>query len=559
MTTLTSGSTVTFTLGDGGFVALTSNGGLASIAITQTTGEVQIISIGPLPDRRKLGPFTEGASIVLTSQTATLDYDYFGGAIGLSLADGVALKALTAGAGSIPWARLVQASTGEPLATSAITPTVTFKNVDAIADTGTRRIPAGTLTAATAASDSWYSSGVFSQIRDPSFYYSSSISGSNTLYYPILSPSSPISFHFSGRYLYIHTYSAQPWQIKFGNKLSTIWTFQVSNVWTVIDFGAYISEDITLLTESDQIGAFATLSEGVITPVKNAVSMVAMSDSIGGFATPNNTLRCGWITEFGYRCGLTTVGNDQQGGTGYLAGTGVNDALFRLGNWMVRPPNMLLTLFGINETWPEVGTTLKDRIYAYYAKARSASKTMLLVSTNGFAPSEQQQLGSTKWSSINSYILGAFAAVGGPWIFIDNINGGWKTSWGTSAVGNRAWQTGDGRAIVFTAPLIAATSATLANPWLTTNLTGKIVFSDGTEKTATLTSNSTAVSWTGPVTATKYAGVYATVAGNSIYFVNQDGTHPTYAPDFIPVGQMSGAEYLQKQLISSFLDAMKTY
>lgn len=60
-------------------------------------------------------------------------------------------------------------------------------------------------------------------------------------------------------------------------------------------------------------------------------------------------------------------------------------------------------------------------------------------------------------------------------------------------------------AITFTGALVAATSATLTVAWAGTTGSYGIYFSDGSIKTVTLTNASTAVSWTGAVTATASA------------------------------------------------------
>lgn len=75
MTTLTAGSSITLTPGDGAQVTVSTNGGQASVSVTQTTGEVQATGLGPLPERRTFGPFKEGATVVIANQTAVLDYD----------------------------------------------------------------------------------------------------------------------------------------------------------------------------------------------------------------------------------------------------------------------------------------------------------------------------------------------------------------------------------------------------------------------------------------------------------------------------------------------------
>jgi hypothetical protein len=92
----------------------------------------------------------------------------------------------------------------------------------------------------------------------------------------------------------------------------------------------------------------------------------------------------------------------------------------------------------------------------------------------------------------------------------------------TDALG--AWDNGTGSELIFNAPLVGATSGTLATAWTNGTVSYTILFSDGSTRTASFTQNSTAVTWTGAVTADAKANVYQSV-GNSIYQFNQDWTH----------------------------------
>lgn len=76
MTTLAAGSSVTVAVRDGGTVAIATNGGLASAVVTLAEGGTQTVSLGPLTERRTLGPYGEGASVVLTNANCgAFDYD----------------------------------------------------------------------------------------------------------------------------------------------------------------------------------------------------------------------------------------------------------------------------------------------------------------------------------------------------------------------------------------------------------------------------------------------------------------------------------------------------
>lgn len=80
MTALAVGSSVTLTPSDGGTIAIATNGGFASIVITPTVGSVQTINLGPAPERRVLGPFSEGASVSITNNSCnSFDYGSTGG------------------------------------------------------------------------------------------------------------------------------------------------------------------------------------------------------------------------------------------------------------------------------------------------------------------------------------------------------------------------------------------------------------------------------------------------------------------------------------------------
>lgn len=81
MTTLAQGSSVTLSVGDGGSVSIATNGGTGSASFTPTGASAYTVSLGPQPERRKFGPFSEGASVTLTNSTiGVFDYDASGAA-----------------------------------------------------------------------------------------------------------------------------------------------------------------------------------------------------------------------------------------------------------------------------------------------------------------------------------------------------------------------------------------------------------------------------------------------------------------------------------------------
>lgn len=90
------------------------------------------------------------------------------------------------------------------------------------------------------------------------------------------------------------------------------------------------------------------------------------------------------------------------------------------------------------------------------------------------------------------------------------------------------WVSGLGSELRFTSGLNAATAATLAIAWPagSSASTYTILFSDESSRLATLTQNSTAVSWTGPVAAGATAMVRQT-EGNARFAMCPDWIHPS--------------------------------
>ena len=98
MTTLAIGSSVTLSVGDGGSFNLSTGGGLASVTVTPTVGAVSVVNLGALAERRTIGPFAEGASVVVANiSCASLDYDYSAGS-GLNIGQVAAVQGLVSGA-----------------------------------------------------------------------------------------------------------------------------------------------------------------------------------------------------------------------------------------------------------------------------------------------------------------------------------------------------------------------------------------------------------------------------------------------------------------------------
>ena len=71
MTTLATASNVTVSVPDGGSVTVVTNGGAASVTVTPVVGSVFTDNIGPNPFRKRYGPFPEGASLLISNESAS--------------------------------------------------------------------------------------------------------------------------------------------------------------------------------------------------------------------------------------------------------------------------------------------------------------------------------------------------------------------------------------------------------------------------------------------------------------------------------------------------------
>jgi hypothetical protein len=86
----------------------------------------------------------------------------------------------------------------------------------------------------------------------------------------------------------------------------------------------------------------------------------------------------------------------------------------------------------------------------------------------------------------------------------------------------------------------------LRDRWIGESGVYRIIFSDGTVKSATFTNGGDSVSWTGRVSANAKAGAFLSAPGNSIEFISIDFTHPNE----------SGVDYLSMRIANSMSDAI---
>jgi lysophospholipase L1-like esterase len=237
------------------------------------------------------------------------------------------------------------------------------------------------------------------------------------------------------------------------------------NSYVRFDFGARPSRNISLYASSSQGPATIAIDKrDSLAPWDRAdePSFCAMTDSYGQGDSVNWGLG-GPFWEAATLLGIPHLDLNAMGGTGYApnnAGADVrnpgNAFVARIPAAASSVPDLLLTAGGINDNnWlaapplyasgAEAKSGFDVAVFAYFAGLRAALPQSVLVAMGPWAPVESRPVDAIAQSKADT-VLAALRAVAGPWIFLDNLNGGWTNSASKSQppVG-RGWQTGTGR------------------------------------------------------------------------------------------------------------------
>jgi lysophospholipase L1-like esterase len=231
---------------------------------------------------------------------------------------------------------------------------------------------------------------------------------------------------------------------------------------TRIDFGSRATRHVSLYGRSSRGPcAIVTAPGDTLQPWDRSgePSMTAMADSYGGAAGPN------WLSgpfwEAAAQLGIPHLDIDAEGGTGY-ARNAANADTMNLGNtFRARiptdtdiAPDLVITAGGINDnnaipmsglyaTPADALAGFNAGVTGYYNDLRAALPQAVLVSLGPWAPNITRPTYFMARPMADT-IKAALQAVGGPWVFLDNLNGGWVNSAGVSASPTGAWQTGTG-------------------------------------------------------------------------------------------------------------------
>ena len=230
------------------------------------------------------------------------------------------------------------------------------------------------------------------------------------------------------------------------------------NTYVRFDFGSAARRKLSLYAYST-LGpsAFAIGANDSIRPWDRSAepTMTVQADSYGA-AYSSSWAFSGIFYEAAVRMGITNVDVDAVGGTGFApnnVSTRPADSFTgRLATMTRHPCDLFLTCGSINDnnwlalppyaTGAEARAGFDSTVQRYYRELRAALPDAVLAAVGPWQPNENfyPQSGRDKVDTIRA----ALQAVAGPWVFMDNLRGGWLTSSGASGPATGGWQTGTG-------------------------------------------------------------------------------------------------------------------
>jgi len=238
----------------------------------------------------------------------------------------------------------------------------------------------------------------------------------------------------------------------------------VPNTLVRFDFGSAAARKISLYATSSQ-GPCALVFDSAdhVVPWDRSAdaSFAVMTDSYGQ-ASSRHWGPTGPLWEAAAALGLPHLDSDAIGGTGYAPNNATvetrnpgNAFVSRLVTSVDAAPDLFLTAGGLNDNnsvaaLPLYASTADARagfeaaVARYYRDLRTALPNAVLAATGPWAPRQSIPTDAVARSKAET-IRAALVAAGGPWVFLDNLEGGWSNSAGASAAAGGPWQTGTGR------------------------------------------------------------------------------------------------------------------
>lgn len=188
-------------------------------------------------------------------------------------------------------------------------------------------------------------------------------------------------------------------------------------------------------------------------------SCAFMTDSYGGAFGPQ--WRGGPFFEAAARLGIPHVDIDTIGGTGYAPNNANammrhpgNAFPARLAGLVAAAPDLVFTAGGLNDnnslaapplyaTGDAARLGFEQAVHRYYGELRAALPQAVLVAMGPWAPRQSVPTDAVA-SGKAATVRAALQAAGAPWVFLDNLEGGWRNSTGAASSGGGPWQTGTG-------------------------------------------------------------------------------------------------------------------
>lgn len=226
-----------------------------------------------------------------------------------------------------------------------------------------------------------------------------------------------------------------------------------------VDFGSAAARNVSLYARSTQGPcALAVAAGDTLQPWDRSeeASLGSMADSYGG-ATSARWGGGGIFWGAAALLGVPHMDLDAVGGTGFAPNSvfiNPGDAFpSRVASNVDTHPDLFITAGGINDNnslaLPPYATAAEAQAgfvagtTSHFSGLRAALPNTLLVALGPWAPRQVIPTHPVAQSKADA-ILAALRAAGGPWVFLDNLDGGWLASSGARSAGTGPWQTGTG-------------------------------------------------------------------------------------------------------------------
>ncbi len=235
------------------------------------------------------------------------------------------------------------------------------------------------------------------------------------------------------------------------------------NTFTKFDFGTSATRRISMYGFGTLPAcALAIGPQDTIVPWDRSAepSMCAMTDSYGQGSSVNWAIGGAfWVAAS--LLGIPHIDLNAMGGTGY-APNGTNSWTLLEGNTfgsripdsVSDSPDLFLTGGGINDDYnypiPGLYATaaaatagFEQAVKSYYQSLRTALPNSVIAALGPWAPVQSMPTNPVAQGKLNA-IRQALQSITGPWVCIDNLNGGWLNSSGANGEQTGPWQTGTG-------------------------------------------------------------------------------------------------------------------